>query len=63
MTFGLSSSFGPKAARLFLKKIPEGESILAHARKQGVVDKAELPAGYVHILEGNDVAGSGIMQL
>ena len=63
MTIGLSGSFGPKAARLFLKKIPKDESILAHARKQGVVNKADLPAGYVHILEGTDVEGSGIMQL
>ena len=63
MTIGLSGSFGPKAARLFLKKIPAGESILAHARKQGVVNKADLPAGYAHILEGMDIKGSGIMQL
>jgi transcriptional regulator with XRE-family HTH domain len=63
MTIGLSGSFGPKSARLFLKKIPDDESILAHARKQGVVKKADLPAGYTHILEGMDVEGSGIMQL
>ncbi len=63
LTVGLSGSFGPKAARLFLKKIPDGESILAHARAQGVVNKADLPAGYIHILDGNDVPGSGIMQL
>ena len=63
MTVGLSSSFGPKAARIFLKKIPDGESILAHARNQGVVTLAELPAGYAHILEGNDVVGSGTIQL
>lgn len=63
MTIGLSGSFGPKSARLFLKKIPDDESILAHARKQGVVKKSELPDGFAHILEGNDVAGSGIIQL
>ena len=63
MTVGLTGAFGPKAARLFLKKIPEDESILAHARKQGVIDKAKLPAGHIHILEGNDIEGSGIMQL
>jgi len=63
MTVGSSGSFGPKAARLFLTKIPKGESILAHVRKQGVVKKADLPAGYAHILEGNDIEGSGILQL
>ena len=63
MTVGLSGSFGPKAARLFLKKIPDDECILAHARKQGVVNKSDLPEGYAHILEGNDVAGSGIIRL
>lgn len=63
MTIGLSGSFGPKAARLFLKKIPDGESILAHARTQGVVSKADLPSGYAHILDGMDLEGSGIMQL
>ncbi len=63
MTIGLSGSFGPKAARLFLKKIPKEDSILAHARKQGVVDMSELSAGYAHILHGNDVPGSGIIQL
>jgi len=63
MTVGLSGSFGPKAARLFLKKIPNDESILAHARKQGVVNKSDLPAGYAYILDGDDIAGSGIIQL
>jgi hypothetical protein len=63
MTIGLSGSFGPKAARLFLKKIPDDESILANARKQGVVKLSDLPAGYAHILEGSDLEGSGIMQL
>jgi transcriptional regulator with XRE-family HTH domain len=63
MTIGLSGSFGPKSARLFLKKIPDDESILAHARKQGVVNITDLPEGYAHILEGNDLEGSGIMQL
>lgn len=63
MTVGLSGSFGPRAARLFLKKIPDSESILAHARNQGVVNRSDLPAGYIHILEGNDVEGAGIIQL
>ena len=63
LTVGLSGSFGPKAARLFLKKIPDDESILAHARKQGVVNTSDLPAGYAYILDGDDIAGSGVIQL
>lgn len=63
MTIGLSGAFGPKAARLFLKKIPTGDSILAHARKQGVVSLSALPSGFAHILNGNDGNDSGIIQL
>ncbi len=63
MTIGLSGAFGPKAARLFLKKIPEGDSILAHARKQGIVDISALPSGFAHILTGNGSEGSGVIQL
>lgn len=63
MTIGLAGSFGPKSARLFLKKIPDDESILDCARQQGVVDLSALPAGYAHILRGNDIPGSGILQL
>jgi hypothetical protein len=63
LTVGLAGGAGPRAARISLKKISADENILTHARKQGVVNKVDLPAGYANILEGGDVAGSGILQL
>jgi len=63
LTIGFPGSSGPKAGRMFLKKIPDNESILAHARNQGVVDMATLPTGFARILSGYDIKDSGIIQL
>ena len=60
MTIGLENSSGPRAARIFLKRIPDGDTILAHARKQGVYKIADLPTEDAHVLEGD---GSGILHI
>ena len=63
MTVGVSGAIGSKAARLFLKKIPEDESVLACAREQRVLNKSDLSEGYAHILYGNAIDGTEILSL
>jgi len=60
MTIGMENSSGPRAARIFLKRIPDGDSILAHARTQGVYRMADLSTADAHILEGE---GSGLLHI
>ena len=63
MTVGLMGGAGPRAARLFLKKIPDDESILSHARKQGVFNIADLSTADAYILVGDGTTGFGVLHL
>ena len=60
MTIGMENSSGPRAARIFLKRIPDSDSILAHARTQGVYRIADLPPADAQILEWE---GTGLLHI
>ena len=63
MTVGLAGGAGPRAARVFLKKIPDDESILANARRQGVFNISDLPTADAYILIGDGTSGAGVLHL